>query len=452
MEKLPIMSVSGIRGVVATTFTPLLVTRIAFIQTRIARGGVIAVARDTRPSGSVLARAAFRGIRAAGGTPLDLGIAPTPTACVAVPALNAAGGIILTASHNPAEYNGLKMIHPSGRLFNADECEAVYASFRSGAYPPSEELQKFTDVPQAKADAGAIHINRICSHINTRLTRSRSMTIAVDAINGAAAAVFPALLEALGVKWMGVNTGLDGSFTHNPEPRPEHLGGLSDLCRKHADLWAGFAFDPDGDRLATMEENGGAISEEMTLVFCLQHMLQRMKSDIAVNLSTSMLVDDVATRFGVNVFRTRIGEANVVEGMLRHNCRLGGEGNGGFIFPAVSTARDGLMAMAVVIELMAHTGKKLSALASEWPRYAIVKEKIAIGAADPGAVMERLAVRFSEESVDRLEGLKIIRDGSWVHVRPSNTEPIIRCYAEARTRKEAEELAGTVMKELAALI
>jgi phosphomannomutase len=245
-----------------------------------------------------------------------------------------------------------------------------------------------------------------------------------------------------------VHNKLDGNFVHNPEPRPEHLADLSKLLKANPDAWAGFAFDPDADRLATMGDNGADITEEMTLVFCLQNILARRKSDVATNLSTSMLIDDVATRFGVNVFRTRIGEANVVEGMTLHHCSVGGEGNGGLIFPVIASARDGLAAMAIIIELMAKQGKKLSGLAAEWPVYAIAKEKIPLGDLNPSTAIARLAELFSGEVTDRLEGLKIIRDAAWVHVRASNTEPIIRCYAEARTRAEAQELADMIIQAL----
>jgi phosphomannomutase len=438
------MSVSGIRGIAGETITPLLVSRIAFLQTRTAGGGRIVVGRDTRPSGEMFVRAAFRGIRAAGGTPVDIGIAPTPTTCVAVPEFGAAGGIIITASHNPNPYNGYKMVHASGRLFKADECEQIYTAFAQAAYPSDDVFAKTADIPHEKADAAAAHRNRICRQVNAERIRSAGISIGIDSINGAAGAVFPSLLETLGVRWVGINNRLDGEFPHDPEPRPEHLDGLSALLRKNTGLWGGFVFDPDADRLATMDESGQAISEEMTLALALQNVLNKSKSNVAVNLSTSMVIDDVATRFGVKVFRTKIGEANVVEGMERHGCAVGGEGNGGLIYPAVSCARDGLAALAIILELMAETGNRLSALVAEWPVYAMVKEKIPVGNADPAALVMALADKFPHEVTDRLDGLKIIRDGGWVHVRPSNTEPVIRCYAEAITKIEAMELTGMI--------
>jgi phosphomannomutase len=428
--------------------THLLVSQVAFLQTKASGGGKIVVGRDTRPSGEQFARAAFCGIRAAGGIPIDLGISPTPTTCVAVVELGASGGIIITASHNPIEYNGYKMVHAEGRLFRADESERIYDAFRRHEHPGENVFKAAPDTPQECADGAAIHIRRILDQVDADLIRSSGMSVAVDSINGAAGTVFPALLNALGVEWLGIHNKLDGDFVHNPEPRPEHLEDLSSLLRKTPRLWGGFAFDPDADRLATMSEHGEEISEEMTIVLCLQNILSRCKSNVATNLSTSMLVDDVARRFGVNVFRTKIGEANVVEGMVRHNCAVGGEGNGGLIYPAISMVRDGPAALAIIIELMAKHGKKLSALAAEWPTYAMVKEKIPVGNMEPAAAIELLARQFSHEATDRLEGLKIIREYGWVHIRASNTEPVIRCFAEARTQAEARELADMVIAAL----
>ena len=450
MPNLPIMSVSGIRGTVGDSLTGPLVSRIAFLQTKAACTGngpcKVVVGRDTRPSGAMFAAAAFRGIRAAGGAPIDIGIAPTPTTCLAVPELGASAGIIITASHNPGEYNGYKMVHATGRLYRADECEKIYAAFRAEAYPAEASLARYADTPQETRDAGTLHIDRICARVDVEAIRSAKIKIAVDSINGAGGAVFPRLLDRLGVAWVGVHNKLDGRFAHNPEPRPEHLGDLAALLRGDTALRGGFALDPDADRLATMGDGGREISEEMTLALCLRNLLGHVKSDVAVNLSTSMVIDDVAAKFGIRVVRTRIGEANVVEAMERQGCLIGGEGNGGLIYPAITTCRDGLAALAVIIELMAKTGLTLSQLAAEWPAYVIVKSKIPLQGVDPAAAIGRLAERFSGETIDRQDGLKIIRPRGWVQVRASNTEPIMRCFAEARTRTEAEALAASVME------
>jgi phosphomannomutase len=452
-KNLPMMTVSGIRGKVGETLDGELVSRVAYMQARLAGGGRVVIGRDTRPTGASLAVAAARGIAAAGGIAVDIGVAPTPTVCVAVPALGANCGIIITASHNPLPYNGYKMVHGDGRLYRAHECEEVYAAFRGGDYPQNMDGQcrggellspeKLRDTVET-ADAAPIHIGKILACVDVPLIKSKNMRVAVDSINGAAGAVFPSLLDALSVRWEGVNNKLNGDFVHNPEPRPEHLGDLRRLL-EGGDFWGGFAFDPDADRLATLGEAGQEVSEEMTLALALQNILAKKTGPVAANLSTSMVIDDVAASYGARVFRTKIGEAHVVEGMEANNCVAGGEGNGGVIYPPVCRARDGLTGMALILEKMAETGKKLYELAMDWPVYYIVKDKIPCGDTEPEALINKLGAVFKNENKDMTDGLKIIRDYGWVHLRASNTEPIIRCYAEAKGRKQAEELAETVL-------
>ncbi len=442
------MSVSGIRGKIGESLFAELYLTMAYLQTRSSGGGKILVGRDTRPTGAALARAAFRGIRLGGGVPVDIGIAPTPTACFAVKHFQASGGIIITASHNPLPYNGYKMVHRTGRLFNAQECDELYHEHAAHEYPSWDTLDTVDDSPSETLDAAPAHIERILAAVDIETIRSAGIKIAVDSINGAAATVFPHLLKRLRVEWKGVHNGLDGDFVHNPEPRPENLADLASLLRSEKDFWAGFAFDPDADRCALMGESGQPISEEMTLALALQTVLSRRPSPVATNLSTSMVIDDVAKEFGVEVIRTKIGEANVVEAMLRHGCLVGGEGNGGVIYPRVSTVRDGPTALALILELMAKSRKKITAVTSRWREYPIVKQKIPFGTADPARVIERLAKAFAGETVDMQDGLKVIRDYGWVHVRPSNTEPILRCYAEAQTKEQAQELAQSITSRM----
>lgn len=444
---LPMMTVSGIRGIVNETINELFISRIAYVQTKLAGGGTIGVGRDTRPSGASFARAAFRGIRAAGGIPVDFGIAPTPTTCLGVLETGANGGIILTASHNPIQYNGYKMVHKSGRLYRAAECETVYTAFYKNDFCSDKELLLCPDTAEKAIDAATLHIDRILKFVNVELIKKARLTIAIDSINGAAATVFPLLLEKLGVTWVGVHNKLDGDFVHNPEPRPEYLTDLANLLASRTDCSGGFVFDPDADRLATMGEHGEAVSEEMTLVFALQNLLGRNASDVATNLSTSMLIDDVANKFGVRVIRAKIGEANVVEAMEKNQCNYGGEGNGGVIAPEIISARDGLAGMALILELMASTGKTITGLAAEWPKYFIVKDKIPCGSTNPASLIDHLYSFFSNDQRDLTDGLKITRGYGWVHLRASNTEPILRCYAEAKTEEQAKDLATMVLRE-----
>lgn len=443
-----IMSVSGVRGTVDDVLTPLICARLAYIQTRQCGQETIIIGRDTRPTGELIQQAICRGVHAAGGSPVSIGIAPTPTTCVAVDAFGACGGVIITASHNPLPYNGYKMVHGSGRLFSAEECARVYEAFRAGEYPSDDELMAASPEADRTLDAVEPHIDRILAAVDAELIRGAGLRVAVDSINGAAGVIFPLLLDELGVTWQGVNNGLDGNFVHNPEPRPEHLRELAALLAKSEGFCAGFAFDPDADRLATMGERGQPISEEMTLALAMENVLARTATTVATNLSTSMTIDDVARSYGVKVLRTKIGEANVVEAVRKNGCTIGGEGNGGVIFPAVSTVRDGLVGLALVLELIAQRSEPLSALASRWNSYPIVKEKIELGSHDPARTIEKLVDAFSRENIDTQDGVKIIRDYGWVHVRPSNTEPILRCYAEAQTQELARELADMVIAHI----
>ena len=446
MEMLPIMSVSGIRGIVDKTFTSALCAAIAYVQTKYLGKGDIVVARDTRPTGPSFASAIFNGICAAGSTPIDIGIAPTPTACVAVKHFNAAGGIIITASHNPGQYNGYKMVHPSGRLFNGGECNDVYREFGLKNFPLADTM---ADCPNVKKlDAITPHIEKILREIDVESIKRARMTIAIDSINGAAGVIFPRLLAKLGVAWGGVHNKIDGDFVHNPEPRPEHLTDLSALMKKTPGLWGGFVFDPDADRLALMGEHGEPITEEMTLVLACENILSRKPSPIATNLSTSMMIDDVAKKYGVRVIRTKIGEANVVEGLLGNGCSVGGEGNGGVIYPAISTVRDGLAGIALILELMAKTDKTVMELVKQRPLYPLVKVKIPCENKDPISIIKNLTDLFKNETIDVQDGLKIVRDYGWVHIRPSNTEPIVRCYAEATTIELANRLVAMVIDKI----
>lgn len=446
--QLPIMSVSGIRGKMNESITPYFFSTIAYLQTKLAGGGKVIVGRDTRPSGELLAKAAFRGIRCAGGIPIDIGIAPTPTTCFAVDNLKSNAGIIITASHNPLPYNGYKMVHKSGRLYSGEECNKVYEAFHKKEYPTEKEFDSFSSEPETTEDAVTPHINSILSAVDIETIKNAKLTIAIDSINGAAGVIFPKLLEALGVKWKGVHNKLDGDFVHNPEPRPEYLTDLSTLLRSDDIFRGGFVFDPDADRLATMGENGEPVSEEMTLALALTNVLEKEKSTIVTNLSTSMIINEIAKNYGVSVKRTKIGEANVVEGMKKYNAIIGGEGNGGVIYPKISTVRDGLTGLALILELMAKTGKSLFELTSKLPTYPIVKEKITLGDKDPKEILKKLTLIYANDTIDTQDGLKIIREDGWVHIRPSNTEPILRCYAEAKTEEKARELADMILETL----
>jgi phosphomannomutase len=340
------------------------------------------------------------------------------------------------------------MVHPSGRLFKGGECDDVYREFGRKNFPLPETMGQPDCQNIKKLDAITPHIEKILREVDVELIKSARITVAIDSINGAAGVIFPRLLSKLGVAWIGVHNKIDGDFVHNPEPRPEHLTDLSALMKKTDRLWGGFIFDPDADRLALMGEHGEPVTEEMTLVLACENILSRKPSPIATNLSTSMMVDDVARKYGVRVIRTKIGEANVVEGLLGNACTIGGEGNGGVIYPAISTVRDGLAGIALILELMAKTNKTVMDLVKQRPLYPLVKDKIPCENNDPHAIIRKLTELFKNETIDEQDGLKIVRDYGWVHIRPSNTEPIIRCYAEATTVELANRLVAMVIDKI----
>ena len=443
----PLMTVSGVRGIVDESLTEYLCFKLAFIQTVVTGSKLVVVGRDTRPSGPRIARAIFRGITAAGAQPVDLGVCPTPTTCLAARHFNAGTGVIITASHNPSPYNGYKMVHATGRLFNDAECRSVYSRLDDNAVPPENRWLSYS-ADAKSADAVTPHIDAICRTVDVAAIRTAGVSVAIDATNGAAGVIFPTLLEKLGVDWQGVYTDLSGEFLRNPEPRPEHLTELADMLKKNEKYWGGFAFDPDADRLAPMGEHGEPLTEELTLALALECVLSATPGRVATNLSTSMLVDDVATACKSTVIRSKIGEANVVETMLKNGCVMGGEGNGGVIYPPISTARDGLAALSLIIERMAKTGKKMTGLASRWPTYTIVKEKIPLPGSGASMILKNLAVTYASERIDVQDGLKITRTNGWVHIRPSNTEPIVRIIAESRTENEARQMIQEIRKNI----
>jgi len=444
---MPIMTVSGVRGIFNESLTEKFYEKLGYTHAKTIKARKMLIGRDSRPSGLQALKAITRGMHQAGCTVIDLGIVPTPTVCVAVAEAEADGGVIISASHNPAQYNGYKMVHRQGRIANAEECQQVYYALEHTTNETVPGQQ--SETPDEHWDPTDVHIQRIVNAVDVAAIKKAKIRVAVDAINGAASEIFKKLLKYLEVDFIAINDTPDGNFTHNPEPRPQHLGELAAAARATRDLWACFAFDPDADRLAPMGENGEEISEEMTLALSLQTILKQVDTDIATNLSTNMIIDDVVSSFGKKVFRSKIGEANVVSCMKEHNCLAGGEGNGGVIFPKISTVRDGLAAMALILQLMAHEKKKITELVAQWPTYAIAKHTIDAADKDISSVLLKIKVLYTNYPIDDIDGVKVtFPQKGWVHLRASNTEPILRCYAEAKTSEQAEAIAREVMDQL----
>jgi phosphomannomutase len=351
----------------------------------------------------------------------------------------AVGGIILTASHNPAEWNALKLLDRDGLFLGPDEAKKLFALVDEGQsqWVRHTELGQIVDGP----DGDDLHIDAVLAlpQIDVPAIQARRFKVVVDAVNGATWRIAPRLLERLGCDVVAIHVTPDGTFPRGAEPVPEALAILGETVRAHgADL--GLAFDPDGDRLALVDENGLPLGEEATLALGVQHILAHTPGGVALNLSTSRMSEDLALAAGVPCVRTPVGEIHVAKAMLAQNLVVGGEGNGGLILPQLHPGRDGILAAAVVLALMVERGQKLSALNAALPRYGMVKTKFGLeGKSLPGAIAA-LRARFSDAQIDDRDGLRLSWADSWLHVRASNTEPILRAIAEAPTREHAEAL------------
>ncbi|HEY2805511.1 MAG TPA: phosphoglucosamine mutase [Gemmatimonadales bacterium] len=434
-------SVSGLRGIVGRELTDDVVRRYAgafgvFLRSR--GGRVVALGRDSRQSGPAFAAAAAESLAAAGVDVIDLGMVPTPTAQMAVEAGGLAGGIIVTASHNPVEWNALKFMGPGGRFLTKDEAAAFFALVDGGK--PIEKAAKRGDVTR---DSGAVerHLAKLYAlpWLDLTAVKGRRFTVALDCVRGAGATVMPRLLEELGCSVHAINLEPDGRFPREPEPIPEHLGELGKLVREtKADI--GIAVDPDVDRCALVDETGTPIGEDYTLAFAVRAVLPRLKGPVVTNLSTSLVVDDAAKAGGSVVRRAPVGEANVVESMAAAGAVIGGEGNGGVILPVVHAGRDAPVAATLALLLLADRGIPVSQIVASAPRYAIVKAKVARpeGALEPW--YNALRKQLEGATADVQDGLRLATSDRWIHVRPSGTEPVVRIIAEAPSRAEAENL------------
>ena len=424
------ISVAGVRGIVGESLTPTVLTRFAAAFGREAAPGPVVVGRDARISGPMVFQAVSAGLRAAGRDVVDIGLATTPTTQLAVETLEAGGGIILTASHNPAQWNALKFLSARGEFLGPDEGHAVRTR-----YEEERDLWvSFDSIGGLRSEDGALrwHLDRVLGlpYIDVAAIRARGLRVAVDGCASVGGIAVPALLEALGAETIALDCEPNGAFTRELEPLPEHLGSLGRRVRE-SDADFGVALDPDADRAAFVDAAGVPLGEEFTVALGTDVVLQKQPGPVVTNLSTSRILDAVCKRHGVDLFRSKVGEAHVVAAMRARKAIAGGEGNGGMIVPAAHYGRDGLVAVALIAQAVAATGKSLRALADDLPRLSMVKEKIT----RPDEAWDDLAVRlmdaFAGYDVNRDDGLRFSRDEEWIHVRPSGTEPVVRLIAEA---------------------
>ncbi|MCH7689983.1 MAG: phosphoglucosamine mutase [candidate division Zixibacteria bacterium] len=447
-EKTLIISTSGVRGIVGSGLDPTVATNFAAAFGTFLKRGTVVVGRDSRSSGEMLKKAVISGLQATGINVIDIGIVPTPTVEIAVKELKAAGGICITASHNPAIWNALKFFNRRGEFAKSEQFDKIEKLYES---------QNFSFVPFNKIGKVKTQTDWVGKHIKKTLAlkavrksaiAGRKFIIVVDAINGAGSLALPDLLEKLGAKVFCINCNSDGNFVHGAEPVPKNLKQLGrEVLKRKADI--GLATDPDADRLAIVDEKGQPIGEELTLAIAVREITRRFKGPIVINISTSKVTADEAVKSGSRVYYSKVGEANVVQMMQKKKAVIGGEGNGGVIYPTFHAGRDALVAAALVLSCLAGEKRKVSDLVETLSRYYTIKSK-----AKQPANFDKNLKSFGKEVKDfvtnprisKLDGLRVDFSEGWFLVRKSKTEPIFRLMVETNNAKFSRELTKKVMK------
>jgi len=430
-----IRSASGLRGIAEDHFTPELIDNYisAFISTQNIKSCVIG--RDGRPSGKQISQWVIDSFHKNGINVENCGLATTPTMQVMTEKEHFDGGIVITASHNPSEYNGLKFLQTDGTFLSPEQCEELFKAVdQNVSIDPPDSLGVVSDYSTANEE----HIDKVLAAkcIDIDNIRKNNFKVVIDAVNGAGSFILPMLCERLDCEVVTMNCSGDGNFSRIPEPLAENLDALEQkVLEVGADI--GFATDPDGDRLSIVSNKGKAIGEEYTLVLAVKNYLNFQESMVVTNLSTSMMLDDITNK----TIRTRIGEAHVVQKMNELNISIGGEGNGGVILKEVHLGRDSLVAVSMILSLLSISGKSISDEICSIPKYLMVKDKILLNSKIDFDNLESI---FDCDEINRLDGIKFSWSDKWIHIRKSNTEPIIRIFAEAPTKDKVDELVNTL--------
>jgi len=439
------MSVSGVRGVIGESMTPTLAAELGCAFGTYLGGGKVVIGRDSRPSGPMIQRAMVSGLLASGCEVIQLEIASTPATALMVHRHKADGGVVITASHNPIIWNGIKFLTNEGLAPPPDQAKKIFDIYHNKDFR-LVDVEKL-HAPQTDLTAAEAHVGATLEIIEPEQISANNYRIVLDSVNGAGGQEGKLLLEKLGCEVIHINSEPTGKFAHPPEPLAENLTQLCDAVKTNG-AHAGFAQDPDADRLAIVDETGRYIGEEYTLALMCKYLFQAQPGPTAANLSTSRMADDLAASAGgpCRVHRSAVGEANVVSVMKANGCVFGGEGNGGVIDMRVVPVRNSLVAMGYILQLLATSGKTLSELVSEIPTYVMIKQKFECSKERIAKVLDAVRNNYSNENINDIDGVRVDFTDGWVHVRGSNTEPIIRIIAEAPTLQQAEELIAGVQK------
>lgn len=436
MSKLMI-GISGVRGVVGDNLTPELLVNLGQAYGTWVDSGTVVVGRDTRTSGDMVKHAVFSGLLSAGCRIVDVGVCGTPSAAMMINRLGADGGIVISASHNTIEWNALKFFRSDGVYMTQEQGRQLLDIYYGG----DSRKVGYDKLHAVETNDGAVanHLEKVLSIVDLPALRKRRFHVVADCCNGAGSTLALEFLERAGCVIHAIDCEMNGLFPRNPEPTRDHVTAILDVVRlRGADI--GFAQDADADRVAFISEKGDYIGEEYSLCLAARYLLSQRRGKVVTNLSTTRMVDDVAREFDCEVIRTPVGEVNVAEAMLESGAVVGGEGNGGVIDPRVHYGRDALTGVALMLQYMLESGKPISRLAAEIPTYQMSKQKIECSKRSLAPVLKRLAEEKALR-VDVQDGVKLDFAEGWVHIRPSNTEPIVRVYAEARTQEEADHLA-----------
>ena len=440
------IGISGVRGITGKALTNAVALEFGQTFGTFSNCGKVAIARDTRTSGDMLKNAVVAGLLSSGCKVIDLGIVPTPTALFYVRKHKVDGGVMITASHNSGEWNGFKFIEPDGTFLSELRLEKFFDIYYKKEFRnvPWDAINHISKDPNAVE----LHIKEVLKNLDVKAIRKKRFKIGVDYVNGTGCVITPRFLSELGCKVFGLNDNPNGIFNHEPEPLPENLKALCRLVKQKR-LNIGFAQDPDADRLAVVSDKGAAIGEELTLALSVKFILSyRKKGPVVTNLSASQVLNYITKGFKVKLIRAKVGESNVVREMKQRNAVIGGEGNGGVIFPKINYGRDSLVGMGLILEYLAKSNQKISQLVDGLPRFEMIKGKFKCPLSKTTDVLNTLRYVYKNEDIDVTDGLKVIWPDRWVHVRSSNTEPIIRIIAEAETKKEANDLYSKVVEKI----